>query len=79
MPAGYEAIVLSALYQPFVEQRDGRFRQLSDCLREGLLGYIARKLRPVIQMGNKLIEFSLDALARAAHINATSEGRGCLR
>jgi len=65
VPTRHKAVVLCALDQPVVEQRDGGQGQLGARLRESLLADLAHQLRVVVQVGKELIEFGLNTLAHA--------------
>jgi hypothetical protein len=65
-PQGHKAMVLGTLNQPVVELRDGGHGQFGARLREGLFRNVAHELRLLAQMGEKRVEFGLDAHAHAA-------------
>ncbi|CAD6561245.1 hypothetical protein LMG28727_07371 [Paraburkholderia kirstenboschensis] len=74
--------------QPVIERRNGGSGEFGARLCERLRGYLAQQLGLLLQMGEELVQFGLDALAHArehqgdqcrqGQFATTSERRGML-
>jgi hypothetical protein len=65
VPARHIIMAPGLLEQPVIERRNGGRGEFGARLRERLAGYLAQQLCLLLQMGEELVQFGLDALAHA--------------
>jgi hypothetical protein len=74
VPSAKVTVGFGAGDEPVIQGRDGGRCQLAPGLGEGLLGDLAGKLGLLLQVGKKLVQFGLNALAQAGQQDRDQRG-----